>query len=1208
MTHRAAIAGSLVVLVACSALPAWGLQYTIAYTGETHSMVGPCNCPIRPDGGVARRATMLRQVRKRGLNPVLVVDAGGLFAGGPYDEYTLGPVVDRERTLTTLRAMALMGYDAVGVGDEELAYGADFLRHAGDVARTTFVSANLCGADGRLLLPTHVVREVGGLRFGIIGATPDEAFLFDEGRFPDGLSVSPPIPAVRAVVEQIRAAVDVVVLLSHLGETTSRELLQQVGGIDVLINAHRMSSEPGGLSDVIGGTVVAHFSYQGRALGRIDFTVDERHRIDGFQVREMRLSDQVESDAEVGALVDAFEARLGGDLAEQSQAVVDLYVTSECPHCRTAQPEVFAAVQDFGPKRVVLRRHYVVHAGEDGALDSGTEPAELLEDRRQACIERVAGPRIAQYLMARMVSPQSPFEELLRSIGVDADPIERCVEGRESEARLLHDAELAKRFRIRETPTLLVNGTRTGSYAEITRDRMLTYLCSAVPEAGRPEVCSGLPQCFDDRDCRQTGKIGRCVEADGARHCEFEDPIPIQLTVLTSPEVRFTDPGGITSPLAQLLPGVQVRTLDAASDEGRALIASADVRWLPAFFLDRAVEQSREFASLQGGLLRKGELYQLEPYRAGGSLDITRPRETRRLDLFLSPLDPASLGAAARFVRELSRPRALERFDLNLRWVVYQNTSGALAAPGGPAEVEEAARQAFVRRTRPELMADYLDERAKVGNSSYWDVPVRAVGLDPETVRAGATQPEILEALMADARARQELNLPAGLTLLVENRELVDLHERGSSPEESVLLTQQRTEAVLDRLGISSSSLTIAYAGHLNGQLEACGCPGNPFGGVAAMASALRDARQRAGNFVFLSAGDMLPEMGDPARTTALLRALESMGLDALGLGDQELALGSDFVASLGQGSPVPVVSANLSRAGEPLASRHIVLDRGLLRIGVFSVLAPEAFAFGTESYRRGIEIEDPISSARREAHVLRGEAGADVVVALSHLGAERDRELARMVPGIDVVIGAHTGRATHAEESEGTTILVEAGRDGQFLGLLHLTLKDGAVESARNRLVLLDDSAGRDEAVQAIVADYKGAQEATFAGELAAAETIGTEFRPASCGACHAAEYEQWRSTGHGHAMATLASVGEERNPDCWQCHSAPVAGAGGLRLQEVHCLACHDVGGITAQGHDPAAGKPVETRACLPCHTPLRSPNFEWDRYRPFVAHKTP
>jgi len=371
------------------------------------------------------------------------------------------------------------------------------------------------------------------------------------------------------------------------------------------------------------------------------------------------------------------------------------------------------------------------------------------------------------------------------------------------------------------------------------------------------------------------------------------------------------------------------------------------------------------------------------------------------------------------------------------------------------------------------------------------------------------------------------------------------------------------------------------------------------------MASALRDARQHSGNFVFVSAGDMLPEMGDPARTTALLRAFESMGLDVLGLGDHEMALGPDFVASLGQGSPVPVLSANVSRAGDPLASRHIVLDRGLLRVGVFSVLAPEAFAFGTESYRRGLEIEDPMAAARREVTALRGEAGADVVVALSHLGAERDRELARTVPGIDVVIGAHTGRATHVAETEGMTTLVEAGRDGQFLGVLHLALKEGAVESARNRLVLLDDSAGRDDAVQAIVADYKRAQEAVFADELAAAETIGGEFRPASCGACHATEYEQWRSTGHGHAMATLASVGEERNPDCWRCHSAPVAGADGRRLQEVHCLACHDVGEITDQGHAPAAGRPVAEGSCLPCHTPLRSPNFVWDTYRPFVVH---
>lgn len=57
---------------------------TILFTGEAHAALLPCDCPLQPLGGVARRATLIKRYRERG--PVLLVDAGGWAAGGIYDE------------------------------------------------------------------------------------------------------------------------------------------------------------------------------------------------------------------------------------------------------------------------------------------------------------------------------------------------------------------------------------------------------------------------------------------------------------------------------------------------------------------------------------------------------------------------------------------------------------------------------------------------------------------------------------------------------------------------------------------------------------------------------------------------------------------------------------------------------------------------------------------------------------------------------------------------------------------------------------------------------------------------------------------------------------------------------------------------------------------------------------------------------------------
>src|SRR5262245_54457052 len=69
---------------ACTADPQPKPILTILYTAESHAGLLPCNCPLEPLGGVARRATLIKRYRERG--PVLLLDGGGWAAGGLYDE------------------------------------------------------------------------------------------------------------------------------------------------------------------------------------------------------------------------------------------------------------------------------------------------------------------------------------------------------------------------------------------------------------------------------------------------------------------------------------------------------------------------------------------------------------------------------------------------------------------------------------------------------------------------------------------------------------------------------------------------------------------------------------------------------------------------------------------------------------------------------------------------------------------------------------------------------------------------------------------------------------------------------------------------------------------------------------------------------------------------------------------------------------------
>ena len=282
-----------VLLFAASLLSvsqSFAADITLLYTGETHAMLYPCSCPIETDGGIARRATFIKSLRKTAANVVLV-DSGAFFAGGLMDEYTQSTDLDMERTQVALNAMEAMKYDAVAVGDEEFNFGRQFLEDAAQKHNFAFVSAN--GASQKIA--PFVVKSFPGVKVGIIGATPLSA-----RPKAGGIDIADPTAAVgRAVIGARAAGADIVVLLSHLGEADDLELLKVIEGIDVIVIGNgRSNQEP---VSKIGSTILLRPSWQGRRMGKAMLKIKARRVVD-YHVEEIRLSDKVADDVQMLSL------------------------------------------------------------------------------------------------------------------------------------------------------------------------------------------------------------------------------------------------------------------------------------------------------------------------------------------------------------------------------------------------------------------------------------------------------------------------------------------------------------------------------------------------------------------------------------------------------------------------------------------------------------------------------------------------------------------------------------------------------------------------------------------------------------------------------------------------------------------------------------------------------------------------------------------
>ena len=184
---------------------------TILHTNDTHSQIDPLpeNDKTYPGkGGVARRATLVKRVRKENPN-TLLIDAGDVFQGTPYFNFYKGEV--------EYKAMSLIGYDAGTIGNHDFDNGVDGLAAALKFANFDIVSTNydFRGTALESRVKTHLVREVGGVRIGLFGLGISPAGLITSDNF-KGVKYLDPVRMSRGVTKLLREQEHCTLVLGHV--------------------------------------------------------------------------------------------------------------------------------------------------------------------------------------------------------------------------------------------------------------------------------------------------------------------------------------------------------------------------------------------------------------------------------------------------------------------------------------------------------------------------------------------------------------------------------------------------------------------------------------------------------------------------------------------------------------------------------------------------------------------------------------------------------------------------------------------------------------------------------------------------------------------------------------------------------------------------------------------------------------------------------
>ncbi len=741
----------ILCLLAAGQAQAKGL--TILYTGETHGALYPCDCPLAPDGGVTRRATAIRKIRESTPN-VLLLDSGGAFAGGMYDEHTQGEELDKARTETYFEAIKLMGYDALALGDEELGFGLDFLQSLG----ANFISANAVRtATGEPIVIPYITKEIDGVRLIVIGLTPPEA----KNAVGEKLVILKPLDTLEHTLAQIKNSqkIDLIIVLSHLGEEMSRELLKQVPEINILINGHSKNSLE--TSERVGSSLLLQFSYQGRRLGRLDISLGEQNEIVDFQSQLIRMSDEIADDEAMAELLKGFNPS-----EELARVALDLYVMQGCPYCKDAEAVMRRLLDELGD-RLDFKLYFLPDDDVFAKLDTESQIWLLILQHQP--------DKFWDYLDCRNREIAGmPRQKCAAKAGINIQQIEQGLGSGKGEELLRQNQAQAEHLRVSTTPTLFIN--HRPYKGKIEEFELTRYICRQLPQASAVPACEKLPECQNDGDCYKPGMVGSC-ESAGTRQakCSYQPAVEIPLTVVQDegaigPEVPLIDW------LRQLFPGIKPTDVSADSALGKQLISDYRLERLPAYLFALDVLEAKHIDQLKEDMVFVNDRLLLSPSASQAQVYIKRTPKPGRIEFLFSPLSPPSNKVL------LDIYRILENEDLSvnfrLRYLVQQDQAGNLKTAYGPAELEEMRRQFIIRRDHADKFKPYLKLRSQNLDSSYWEQPLLDLGLEPYNIKKQAQSKAAEEMLIEEAQVLEGLEISPTPQFLINNRELIELQNR----------------------------------------------------------------------------------------------------------------------------------------------------------------------------------------------------------------------------------------------------------------------------------------------------------------------------------------------------------------------------------------------------------------------------------------------
>lgn len=333
---------------------------------------------------------------------------------------------------------------------------------------------------------------------------------------------------------------------------------------------------------------------------------------------------------------------------------------------------------------------------------------------------------------------------------------------------------------------------------------------------------------------------------------------------------------------------------------------------------------------------------------------------------------------------------------------------------------------------------------------------------------------------------------------------------------------------------------SIIFSHNINGETHPCGCRKFPLGGLPQVYGQIKKL-QTDHPLVYVDTGDtffetpVIPEYNlKSARFKAekLAEAMDELGLRIFLPGDQDFALGVEFLSALSNKHKFEFL---ISNANENLKIKHkkrIEIKVGKDKFVFVSLIDPTLLQPQYRNFFKPIreEVEKIVKTLDPK----------DKNILLSHAGFDFDKKIAEKHKVFDWIIGAHSQTFLTEARLVNNTKIAQVLSRNHYLGELQFYSKDDyellEMRDEKKDLVKPNPMITWLDKFKTEYDEILAVEQTLLGDQISTDNRIPSYI---SCSQCHTKQVEFWQETAHSISFSTLIHAKASNNPSCVKCHS---------------------------------------------------------------------